>query len=639
MAAVFGSISEFVFESEDITEWIERLEQWFIANGLENNEGRKKALLLSNVGARGYKLIRSLAQNKPTDKSYDELKDLMIEHLNPKPNEIAQRYVFYKRDRRNGETVKDYVAALRKLSEHCNFADKLEDHLRDKFVCGLNDERVQQKLLATQNLTLKIAVENAVAMEAAVRSAKQIHGVEVSQINKLGGGHSGNKFGPKWKGKYQGKFNNQVTDNSNRNVSKCGRCGETSHSADSCPFKDRKCHGCKKFGHAKAMCRTRGINYEGIVEGEENSDLVEGLNALDLYKFSVVVSEDDEMSEISECEDYEFEEMSESSESFDECLEIVEIPTENEDKNEELEMLGFGEEIVNSDKILNDVEELIEVVELEENCEVFEVENKDTDENVSTVTTDFDHDEVGGVKEVIEVVECKEISDPEVLKGRNSEIIEVMIQEIISKALAEVNVQEINKNEKSIQELIDEKSLNEDEEIVTINKLGDEDMGSNDPFIVTMKLNEKETDMELDTGSAVTVCGTDQYNELGGEPLTQSRLKLKTCTGEIVRPKGTGYLKVEYGRYKLRLPITVVDGPVPILLGRNWLKKIRLDWNAIFSQKKEEGEDKSKKTKCEVSPASAEMHKLEEGKVFEHLKIHYPEVFRKCLKKNWGKIP
>ena len=121
MAAVFGSISEYVFESEDVTEWIERLEQWFVANGLVNDtdEDRKKALLLSNVGARGYKLIRSLAQNKPTDKSYKELKELLIEHLNPKPNEIAQRYVFYKRDRRIGKTVKDYVAALRKLSEHC----------------------------------------------------------------------------------------------------------------------------------------------------------------------------------------------------------------------------------------------------------------------------------------------------------------------------------------------------------------------------------------------------------------------------------------------------------------------------------------------------------------------------------------
>ena len=176
MAAVFGSISEFAFGSDDVTEWVERLEQWFVANAITENT-RKRALLLSNIGARGYKLIRSLSQNQPTNKSYQELKTLLLEHINPKPNEIAQRFVFYKRDRRTGETVKDYVAELRKLSEHCNFSEKLEEHLRDKFVCGLNDGVVQQKLLATKNLTLAISIDTAVAMEAAARSAKQIHGV------------------------------------------------------------------------------------------------------------------------------------------------------------------------------------------------------------------------------------------------------------------------------------------------------------------------------------------------------------------------------------------------------------------------------------------------------------------------------
>ena len=52
-------------------------------------ENRKRALLLSLIGARGYKLIRSLAQNKPNEKSYDELKNLVLDHLQPKPNEIA----------------------------------------------------------------------------------------------------------------------------------------------------------------------------------------------------------------------------------------------------------------------------------------------------------------------------------------------------------------------------------------------------------------------------------------------------------------------------------------------------------------------------------------------------------------------
>ena len=113
---MYGVVSEFMYEAESFNEWVERLEQWFIANDI-TGAAKKRALLLSNnIGARGYKLLRSLSQNDPTSKTYSELKKLMMEHLHPKPNEIAQRYLFFKRDRRGGESVKGYVAELRKLS-------------------------------------------------------------------------------------------------------------------------------------------------------------------------------------------------------------------------------------------------------------------------------------------------------------------------------------------------------------------------------------------------------------------------------------------------------------------------------------------------------------------------------------------
>ena len=50
-------------------------------------------------------------------------------------------------------------------------------------MCGLNDAGVQQKLLATKDLTLKIAIDTSVSMEAAARSAKQIHGVGLQVTN------------------------------------------------------------------------------------------------------------------------------------------------------------------------------------------------------------------------------------------------------------------------------------------------------------------------------------------------------------------------------------------------------------------------------------------------------------------------
>ena len=214
--AVYGSISQFACDAESFTEWIERLEQWFIANDI-NAAGKKRALFLSHIGSRGYKLVRSLSQNEPTTKSYVELKRLMMDHLHPKPNEIAQRYVFFKRDRRSGESVNNYVAELRKLSEHCNFANNLQEHLRDRFVCGLNDERVQQKLLAAKELTLQTAVDTATAMEAAARSAKQIHNKPTQNTPVEGGIH---KVGQHY---YRGKGTGGTQSGQNSEMKECHR--------------------------------------------------------------------------------------------------------------------------------------------------------------------------------------------------------------------------------------------------------------------------------------------------------------------------------------------------------------------------------------------------------------------------------
>ena len=77
--------------------------------------------------------------------------------------------------------------------------------------------------------------------------------------------------------------------------------------------------------------------------------------------------------------------------------------------------------------------------------------------------------------------------------------------------------------------------------------------------------------------------GDQQYQNIGGGELGPPECMLKTYTGEIVRPKGTGIVKVEYrsqkyGIQRLKLKVTVVDQEVPTLLGREWLAYLRLDW-------------------------------------------------------------
>ncbi len=120
-------------------EYTERLEQYFIANGI-TEAAKKRAVLLAVVGVESYHLIRSLAApTKPSEKSFEELVELMRKHYNPRPSAIVQRYKFHTRVCQAGESIADYLAAMRTLSEYCDFLAVLDDMLRDRLVCGVED--------------------------------------------------------------------------------------------------------------------------------------------------------------------------------------------------------------------------------------------------------------------------------------------------------------------------------------------------------------------------------------------------------------------------------------------------------------------------------------------------------------------
>jgi len=61
------------------------------------------------------------------------------------------------------------VAELRKLTEHCNFGDTLPEMLGDRLVCGVNNKKMQRRLRAERELTLKRAEEIALGQEVAAK--------------------------------------------------------------------------------------------------------------------------------------------------------------------------------------------------------------------------------------------------------------------------------------------------------------------------------------------------------------------------------------------------------------------------------------------------------------------------------------
>ncbi len=114
--------------------------------------------------------------------------DTLQQHYSPAPSEIVERFKFYSRSRRAGESVADFLAQMRSLAQHCNYGASLDTMLRDRLVCGINEDSIQKRLLAEPNLTYKKAVELARGLETADRNVqllKNNHTIKLTQCKPV----------------------------------------------------------------------------------------------------------------------------------------------------------------------------------------------------------------------------------------------------------------------------------------------------------------------------------------------------------------------------------------------------------------------------------------------------------------------
>ena len=179
MASLYGSLTEFQPDSDDVKAYLECVELYFAANKVDAD--LQVPIFLSSVGAHTYSLLSDLlAPAAPKTKSFKELADTLCKHYEPKRAVISQCFHFHKRDQTVGESLASFDAAIRKLATHRHFGDKLEEALRNRFVCGLRHEALQRCLLSEVDLTYAKAMEIALAMEAADRDTKAFKATDLS---------------------------------------------------------------------------------------------------------------------------------------------------------------------------------------------------------------------------------------------------------------------------------------------------------------------------------------------------------------------------------------------------------------------------------------------------------------------------
>ena len=116
------------------------------------------------------------------------------------------------------------------------------------------------------------------------------------------------------------------------------------------------------------------------------------------------------------------------------------------------------------------------------------------------------------------------------------------------------------------------------EDIQVVKQIG----GKMPPLKVCLQVDECEIPMEIDTGASMSIMSETTYRKLWPtRELEVSDVKLQTYSKEPIPVVGARKVQVYYEGQTATLPLIVVEGDGPTLLGRNWLGSIRIDWCKI----------------------------------------------------------
>ena len=302
---LLGSVGEFDPASEAFTVYLERLDQFFVANNIGQcpaeataavvREASKKkvAVMISVIGKKTYSTLRDLCSpENPKEKTFEALCELLRQHFKPKRLEVAESYRFHRCCQEENESVSVYSARLRHLASTCNFGEFLSRSLRDQFVCGIRNPATRKKLLS-EDRTFQKALQVAVADEIAAKETLQVQQQQLPQpVNSVAKefpallspsrGDSRTRSTLRTSPRQASSTSQQATSYA------CFSCGNSDHVRSKCKFRNAVCRNCNLRGHIARVCKKGGVKTMSFEEecpqeqlsGEDELYVVYDVNAM-----------------------------------------------------------------------------------------------------------------------------------------------------------------------------------------------------------------------------------------------------------------------------------------------------------------------------------------------------------------------
>ena len=243
-----ASFQPFDSTSELWTDYLARFRTFVTANSIPDN--KQAQIFLTNQSNSVYKMLSNLAAQQQPVKSIHELtmndiQTFMAEQFDPKRFVVRERFKFWSdMKRKPGETIPELASRIRQDAATCDFQsikDPLDEALRTKFICSVDNEAVLKTLFKLKDDELKFsnAIRVAQEVEEAAKVAKEtVLGQPSTSVQKV----------------YHAK---SKTSKTQEKKTACFRCGNSGHFSKACPHIKAICSFCKKTGHLQSVCMSR----------------------------------------------------------------------------------------------------------------------------------------------------------------------------------------------------------------------------------------------------------------------------------------------------------------------------------------------------------------------------------------------
>ena len=219
--------------------WLDAVHNYRIATKLDKErEEVQTATLVHLAGTGVQRLLSGLPGEK---KKFEEVKQALSAHFQPKRNKWAERYKFRKRAQLQHESLDTFIEELRMLSLTCDFGEAADDNILGQVIEKCSDGYLQEKLLQQgETLTLEKAQTLGRAIESAKKDTQLLGGQEARNLPEK-------------------SDVNAVKSSVNKAKEKaCFRYGRADHLANDgrCAARNAQCRKCKKTGHFWKCCRS-----------------------------------------------------------------------------------------------------------------------------------------------------------------------------------------------------------------------------------------------------------------------------------------------------------------------------------------------------------------------------------------------